>query len=1033
VDQTRRSGRENNGQRSSHEAKMGLTVVEIIPQSSPVIYPPIPRWRELLHARGISDEAIDRVGIIPDGHGWSYLVAPGTTARRWKAFPGQKGAKYLWKPSQPDNVRFYDPRGDLSEHVAAAGGVLILCNGEPAVWACWSAGLFNSTCTLNGETTVSDWVLSALRALGVRTVIYPPDCDDTGHKSAGKWRDLLRDSGITLVCPALPFEHDSKADINDLWLRLDQDPARLLPTLLALPPAELPAAPEDRPISEPARRSDPPTDYAELYETYCREVVEQAAIHAWHIAPANGQGWGRKNFSSPLREDRRPSARWHYEKHGFKDFTTGEFYNTAFCADLLGLPAWEQYKAEHRPAITRSKGRLEKALAPNESRPAWLTAALADYPDWSTLADDNLPIEHTQPAPKPALALALAEPRDPDLRLLPWNWTQELRTLLLGLAAEFPDLYEDVADLVIWLDRVIIPAELHGLIPLGATLAEKDLVDLNARLDYPIGENPSGVRKSARRAWEVGLRAGFFVLKTPKNSSYHALSAFGTKNQSGKKRGERGPSQFIILRDQAVAFYQLTACITAHAFRAAGYAPPGERFFAPDELWAGDDYGLNEEQAAAAAERRAPLLEKHAAERHAAQETIERAARDLWHRLTNAGHQANPPAVPLPAGVKTPNAAAYRAALYGQWQQNTYMVVPNKERRAAVGFKSDHQLRLAREKNGLVVEKRYKRHRLRSDQAVLEQLPDHVRRGWGWRLEASNGKTFEITHRDLDYVEAWAARQWESGATMTAQEQIASLERPADETEKAGIEARAEARRAQQRAHRAQRKALGLDRAPAERRAHPTPLDRLPERYTRQQALFGLDTYTDFEMKRGNLINRATGATIDQPTIHDLALAWAGVLRISEGADGLAITAYPTPAAGAGDSVASHLPGESEGLVEVDQAGGERAEPGERLILGDMLAASGAALAGVDQLAEPARGLETLGPAPVPAVVSAQNDPLVQWVLEHLEGELADPPPSRMTDAWPRRAKPPAPDDPAGPPPRDALCGIDPHDISQPP
>jgi hypothetical protein len=103
---------------------------------------------------------------------------------------------------------------------------------------------------------------------------------------------------------------------------------------------------------DPSRRSDAPAHYADLYESYCREV-EAAAIRTWKIMPANGDGWSRSNFSSPLREDRNPSARWSFNAHGFKDFATGEFYNTATCADLLSLPTWDDYKRQNQPEITK--------------------------------------------------------------------------------------------------------------------------------------------------------------------------------------------------------------------------------------------------------------------------------------------------------------------------------------------------------------------------------------------------------------------------------------------------------------------------------------------------------------------------------------------------------------------------------------------------------------------------------------------------------------------------------------------------------
>jgi len=138
-------------------------------------------WRALLHERGLSDATLARAGIRPNGRGWLYPVAPGVTARRWKAYPNQGGPKYLWRPEQPATARFYDPVGDLAEHVAAAGGVLLLAAGEPDTWALWEAGLFNASCTLAGEGTIPPWMIDALHRLAVRVLRYWPDCDPAGR------------------------------------------------------------------------------------------------------------------------------------------------------------------------------------------------------------------------------------------------------------------------------------------------------------------------------------------------------------------------------------------------------------------------------------------------------------------------------------------------------------------------------------------------------------------------------------------------------------------------------------------------------------------------------------------------------------------------------------------------------------------------------------------------------------------------------------------------------------------------------------
>ncbi len=318
-----------------------------IPNISTAINTSIPRWRALLHARGITDQAISRAGIRSAPHGWLYPIDPTLTARRLKAFPGQHGPKYQWKPSKPDGARFYDPAGDLAEHVAAAGGVLILAAGEPDVWACWSAGVFNVTCTLHGEGTIPAWLIERLHALAVRTVQLWPDCDPAGLNHARKVRAALAASGIAVEVYALPFADDSKGDLNTLLIAVGPDGFRAALDscdVLTLP------APEVEIDSYYAAKCERKTGQAnDLYERWCVEV-EAAAIRTWQITPPNGKNLSRRNFSSPLREDRKPSAQWNYTAHGFKDYATGDFFNTATCADLLGLPTWDDFKADHAPA-----------------------------------------------------------------------------------------------------------------------------------------------------------------------------------------------------------------------------------------------------------------------------------------------------------------------------------------------------------------------------------------------------------------------------------------------------------------------------------------------------------------------------------------------------------------------------------------------------------------------------------------------------------------------------------------------------------
>ena len=322
---------------------------------------PVPQWRALLHARGFSDATLDFFGIQPDGRGWVYPVAPHLPVRRWKAFPQHQGAKYRWKPSLPSNLRCYDPRGELHERIREQGGTLILASGEPDVWALHEAGIFHATATLHGEGTIPPWLVDELRQLGVSRVLVWPDRDQTGLSGALKLKAALAGSGIALDLRALPQPFGSKADLNATLLEVGA--AALWETLQACPPLALPDLPPE-PAPRPVAPRYVPEDAASLYERWCAEV-EAEAVRAWQIAPPNAKNLSRKNFSSPYREDRRPSAQWNYTAHGFTDYATGEFTNTHAVAALLGVTPWDAYKREHRAALPRP------SAAPEETPRVW--------------------------------------------------------------------------------------------------------------------------------------------------------------------------------------------------------------------------------------------------------------------------------------------------------------------------------------------------------------------------------------------------------------------------------------------------------------------------------------------------------------------------------------------------------------------------------------------------------------------------------------------------------------------------------------
>lgn len=810
-----------------------------------------PHWRALLHRRGISDQVIDHCQIRPSGRGWLYPFAPGADVRRWKAYPGQRGPKYLWRPQKPDTLTFYDPRGELEQQIASAGGVLYLAAGEPDVWALMTTGVFNVTCTMASEVTIPDWLIPELQRLGVKTVIYFPDLDRAGDRAAAKLAAALANSGITLEIYSLPESLGEKGDINTLLIAVGAD--ELLLTLQTCQPYEPPII-EDDPPAESAHRRDPatiPDNYKSLYDRWCSEV-EQAAVAAWNIAPANGEGWSRRNFSSPHREDRNPSACWSYSAHGFQDYATGEFTNTHQVAALIGFQAWEDFKAQHAP-------------------PPTLPPPVAQKPE-----------------PKP---------RDYSARTLRWHWTAQLRELLLNLHAEtdsrkapkWPD-FPDFAPAVMLLE-LVITAENTGQIALGATLAERDLMQLAA---------PRGLtRHTVRKGIDLLEQTGIFCRKSPREKNYEV--PYGDFQQKiGTGRGKRGPSVFWVLNDPDIALDNLVATLRANAMRTAVFAPDGERILIPDHPRENGPYRLSPAEIDQAEQRRAPLYDRHAEERAKAEQAIDRRARVLRQRLKDAAQHANAPAELIPPEVQTPNKLQYRAALDRQHFEDAGGVrcEPDTVTMQRLGCKHHEQLRRIREINGVATVARHKKHQLHADQSVFDQVPDYtMQRGWGLKLESSTGDTFEVTHKTQQFADRWVQRQIALGATVCALERIASFERPATVQEKRIIAARQQRRKDRAREYRQEIK--NRDREPTHRPQVPeTPPHEHSEFYARQQARFGLAEFTPYRLEGDTLISTITGKRWKAPSAAQLWRAWAGTLEHEKGEAMPTFTAHSEPTDG---------------------------------------------------------------------------------------------------------------------------------------
>lgn len=308
----------------------------------------------ILIARGIPVAAV-KFGWVAENYkgaaGWSYPIfnAAGKPypARRWKAADSNHHPKCSWLPAKPDGAKYYLLPGIL-DRIRAAGGLAYLASGEPDVLAYFSAGIETAFCWFDGERSVPSTLVTDLKFMGISTLVYAPDRDDTGIAAATLVRDRLIGSGITLVTVALPGELGSKYDINKAWIDCGFDVAKFKVLLNSCPALEL---------SEPTPVTQRPAevDFSALYEQWCLEV-ETEAVQVWNITAPNKEQFSRDNVLCPFHKEDQPSASWNYQTHGLKCFVCGE-KNTIAVAEQLGFTSWEEWKKDHladAPALNLS-------------------------------------------------------------------------------------------------------------------------------------------------------------------------------------------------------------------------------------------------------------------------------------------------------------------------------------------------------------------------------------------------------------------------------------------------------------------------------------------------------------------------------------------------------------------------------------------------------------------------------------------------------------------------------------------------------
>ncbi|MFA5377843.1 MAG: hypothetical protein WC455_18980, partial [Dehalococcoidia bacterium] len=369
-------------------------------------------WK-IFEDRGVAEAARKAGAVAHDRYGCYGLAYPVQSAK----IPGQKrfkgtavaktGPKYAWIPDEaPERPHYYFVNG-IKAAIADNNGLVYIASGEPDVWVYSAAGANNALCWF-GELSVPETLVQDLMALGVIKAVYAFDRDKTGADSAKAVLSKLEGTGIELALLKLPGEDDSHYDINKLWIEVGFDVDKFWNRYRSL-----------EVVNVEHEHQDIVWDLE--YETWCKDVEHQA-VSAWNIDEQRHKQWSKRNFSSPLRSDSDPSARWNYENHGFKDFGTNEFYNTHQVAEILGADSWEQYKArlladrrdapllyrDTRPHTPSSKAKSVKHASlvdrareeQDEIRVVTSDEAMLTVLDW---LDGNVPPDEPILSPYPAM------------------------------------------------------------------------------------------------------------------------------------------------------------------------------------------------------------------------------------------------------------------------------------------------------------------------------------------------------------------------------------------------------------------------------------------------------------------------------------------------------------------------------------------------------------------------------------------------------------------------------------------------------
>jgi len=357
-----------------------------------------------LTRRGIADAAtlaqwkpaqITANGATYDG--WQYPVfrADGSAwdRPRWKNVNGS-GPKYWWPKGKPESAKYYFLPG-LRSAILKAKGVLYIAGGEPDVLAYHAAGIPNVLCWLAAEESVPDTLVSDLQYLGVSAVVYAPDRDGAGMRSAAKVYAALDDSGIAFMALALPYTVGSKKDVGDLWIDSRYDAINFRSRLhaeqidvldLKLYAKQTAASGDKAQIDVEAKVKLWRNEWIALVTAALGAPAKTGKYSYWHC-PLGTHADNDPSFR--ISADQNPDFPWpvcscgiEYDKKAWETL-----------ADALNVESWADFKRRKAQESGVSLGTrpLSTAPAPDADTPLWADSRVAIRQMLQTIQGDTMP------------------------------------------------------------------------------------------------------------------------------------------------------------------------------------------------------------------------------------------------------------------------------------------------------------------------------------------------------------------------------------------------------------------------------------------------------------------------------------------------------------------------------------------------------------------------------------------------------------------------------------------------------------------